>query len=60
MGRSDWCSMTDACIICETEAICLDDWYVQFELVHGLVAIIECVCPWCVKEYIQIRKLVKK
>ena len=52
--------MTDSCIICETDADNLDDWYVQFEMSHGLVAIIECVCPWCVKDMYEIRKRVLK
>lgn len=51
--------MTDACIICQTEAVCLDDWYLKTEPAHGKIAIIECVCPWCVRDFIKIREILK-
>jgi len=35
--------MTDSCLICETDAISLDDWYIC-EMTT------EVICPWCVKE----------
>ena len=44
-------SMTDACILCGTEAVSLDDWFLKIEEAHGKIAVIECVCPWCVNEY---------
>lgn len=42
--------MTDFCILCLTEAVSLDDWYVKTESAHGKIAVIECICPWCVRE----------
>ena len=47
--------MTDTCIICETDAISLDDWYLQIKSAHGKIAVIECICPWCVKDMIKIK-----
>lgn len=45
--------MTDFCKVCLTEAVILDDWYLITKQSHGKTAIIECVCPWCVKEMIE-------
>lgn len=43
--------MTDACKICETEAIELDEWFLRINIQKdGKIAIVECICPWCVKE----------
>jgi len=42
--------MTDACLSCGTEAVSLDDWYLQIRMSHGKIAVIECICPWCVQE----------
>ena len=44
--------MTDFCILCLTEAVSLDDWYLKTEPAHGKTAIMECICPWCIKELI--------
>jgi len=51
--------MTDSCIICQTEAIDLTDWFIKSYEVYGQTAVIECICPWCVKEVHQIQELVK-
>lgn len=44
--------MTDFCILCLTEAVSLDDWFLKTKPAHGKTAIIECICPWCVNEII--------
>ena len=46
--------MTDTCLICQTDAISLDDWFLKIEEAHHEIAVIECICPWCVKEMIDI------
>lgn len=51
--------MSDACLICETEAISLDDWYLKTTSAHGQIVVIECICRWCVKDMHEIRELVK-
>ncbi len=48
--------MTDACVFCETEANSLDDWYCNFSMTpDGKIAIIEVVCPWCIKDLHKIK-----
>lgn len=47
--------MGDSCIICECEAVSLDDWFLKIEEAHGKIAVIECVCPWCVKDMWKIQ-----
>ena len=42
--------MSDACYICQTEAVDTEDWYFN-EKSH------EYVCPWCVRDLISIRKI---
>ena len=49
---SDSKNMADACIFCLTEAVSLDDWYLKIQEAHGKIAVIECICPWCVKEFL--------
>ena len=45
--------MVDFCIFCLNEAVDLDDWFLKTIIAHGKIAIIECICPWCVKEIIE-------
>ena len=42
--------MTYFCIFCLTEAIDVDDWFNKISQSHGKIAIIESICPWCVKQ----------
>jgi hypothetical protein len=42
--------MTDSCLICQTDAISLDDWYLKISESHNNLTVIECICPWCVKD----------
>lgn len=51
--------MTDSCLICQTEAISLDDWYLKGIITRGKAAVIECICPWCVKDIHTIKELIK-
>ena len=51
--------MTDACLFCETEDIDLDGWFLKIEPAHGKIAVIECICPWCVRD-IQSQENCKK
>ena len=39
--------MTDYCIICETEPVEDNGWFVRKD---G-----ECVCPWCVNDMLKLR-----
>jgi len=50
--------MTDTCLLCETDAVDMDGWFIKTEPAHGKMAIIECICPWCVKEII-INKVIE-
>lgn len=40
--------MSDACIVCECEAVDTSDWFYCRKIA-------EYVCPWCIKEMWQIR-----
>lgn len=42
--------MTDTCKWCQIDAINLDGWFLKVELAHGKIAVIECICPWCIKD----------
>lgn len=48
--------MGDACIVCECEPVDPQGWLIQ-ESEEG--AILECVCPWCVKDMKKVRDLIK-
>ena len=45
--------MTDSCLICECEAISLDDWFIKITNSHGKMVVLECICPWCIKEHLK-------
>lgn len=49
--------MTDSCIICGSDAIELDEWFLKVEMSHGKIAVIECICPWCVKDAHKVTEL---
>ena len=44
--------MSDACIICECEAVDTEEWFFN-KKIH------EFVCPWCIKDMHKIKELVK-
>jgi len=47
--------MSHFCKICLTEAVSLDNWFLKTKSAHDKTAIIECVCPWCVNDFIKLR-----
>lgn len=42
--------MTDSCLICQTEPIESDDWFLN-------PITLEVICPWCVKDMVTVKEL---